>query len=88
VLPENPALPAYTAVRDFLPILGNVVVRVATPPTNVAVPTDVLPFLNVTVPVGVPDDEETEAVNVTACPSAEGFGDAVSVTAVGIWVTT
>nr|WP_234328007.1 hypothetical protein [Streptomyces sp. NRRL F-2664] len=30
--------------------------------------------MNVTVPAGVPESPATDAVNVTACPTVEGFG--------------
>ena len=37
-------------------------------------PSDVLPSKKVTFPVGVPPDEDwTEAVNVTFCPKTDGF---------------
>jgi hypothetical protein len=42
--------------------------RDATPPVSVALPRVMFPVINVTLPVGVPDGEETVAVNVTACP--------------------
>lgn len=32
-----------------------------------------VPSLNVTVPVGVPDPDDTVAVNVTDCPKLDGF---------------
>ena len=31
--------------------------------------------MNVTVPAGIPDPDETVAVNVTDCPEFEGFKD-------------
>jgi hypothetical protein len=43
-------------------------VNLATPADSVALPRIVLPFMNVTLPVGVPADEDTVAVNVTDCP--------------------
>ena len=39
--------------------------KVATPPDKVLVPSVVAPSLNVTVPVGVPADPVTVAVKVT-----------------------
>jgi hypothetical protein len=78
VLPENDTVPPYTAIMPFVPMVGNAVVKVATPPASVAVPRVALPFLKVTVPVGVPDEEETVAVNVTGCPTAEGFTEEVT----------
>ena len=52
------------------------VVKVATPPLMVEAPSVIVPSLKVTVPVGVPVvDELTVAVNVTACPTLEGFAE-------------
>jgi hypothetical protein len=45
------------------------------------VPSDVVPSLNVTVPVG-PVEGETAAVKVTVCPFVEGFGLDVKVVVV------
>ena len=40
------------------------------------VPSEIVPFLNVTVPLGVPDVAAlTVAVNVTDCPETEGLTD-------------
>jgi hypothetical protein len=44
-------------------------------PLSVTVPSVVEPFLNVTVPVGVPPVEVTVAVKVTATPNGDGFSD-------------
>lgn len=54
------------------------VVKVATPFVTAALPWR-LPCLKLTVPVGVPPDDVTVAVNVTDCPYMEGFGLEVSV---------
>src|ERR1700722_5086711 len=51
-----------------LPVLGSMV----------AVPISVEPFMNVTVPVGVPPEPLTLAVNATSCPTTIGLFDAVS----------
>jgi hypothetical protein len=61
--------------------------KVAVPPLSGAVPNTVVPFLNVTVPVGVPLLELTVAVNVTACPTLDGFCDEVSVVVVTALLT-
>jgi hypothetical protein len=37
----------------------------------------VAPSRNRTLPVGVPNPEDTFAVKTTACPAAAGFGDAL-----------
>jgi hypothetical protein len=63
---------------DFVPTVGNVVFKLASPPASAAVPRFALPLLNVTMPVGVPDEEETVAVKLTDCPTVEGFSDEVS----------
>lgn len=39
----------------------------------------VVPFRNCTVPVGVPAEEDTVAVNVTGLPTNEGLTEDVSV---------
>lgn len=49
------------------------VVSIALPPLSVPVPRAVVPSLNVTVPVGVPDVAVTVAVKVTAWSKADGF---------------
>jgi hypothetical protein len=51
-----------------MPSFRVVLVNVATPPDSVAVPSVVLPFMNVTLPVGVPADEDTDAENDNDCP--------------------
>jgi hypothetical protein len=48
-----------------------------------ALPRDVVPFMNVTVPVGpLGEAELTFAVRVTDCPCSEGFGLEVRVVVV------
>jgi hypothetical protein len=52
----------------------------AVPPLRVAVPSIVVPCLNVTMPVGPPGALDTNlATNLTVCPEAEGFGLEVTV---------
>ena len=65
---------------------GNAVVdSVATPPAfNVPVPREVLPLLNVTVPVGVPEADVTVAVSATLAPATIAVGFAVTVVAVAV----
>jgi hypothetical protein len=53
-----------------------VTVRVAVPPLRVAEPRLVDPLKKLTVPPGMPSDEETEALRVTDWPLLAGFGDA------------
>ena len=54
--------------------------KVAVPLFSTPVPRVMLPSLNVTVPVALAG--ETVAVSVVFCPSAEGFGEDVSVVVV------
>jgi len=78
VLPVKFPAPPYTAVRLWLPALKAEVVKVATPEAfSVPVPNEVVPSLNVTVPLGVPPPEVTVAVNVTAPPYVDGLGNDV-----------
>jgi hypothetical protein len=59
----------------------NVALNVAVPDAdNGLVPIVIVPLRNVTMPVGVPAPGRvtvTVAVNVTLCPTADGFGDEV-----------
>jgi hypothetical protein len=88
VLLEKSGTALYTAVIELVPALRVVVVKVAAPATSVAVPRVALPFLKVTVPAGVTDEEETVAVNVTDCPTAEGLSDEVTEVEVGDFAIT
>ena len=56
--------------------------NVAFPLMSVPAPNTVAPFLNVTVPVGVPlpgATAATVAVNVTDCPNKDGLCDEITV---------
>ena len=55
-----------------------------------ALPSCVLPEVNVTVPVGVPDPDVSfiVAVIVSGPPAIPGLGAAVTVVAVEVWLTT
>jgi hypothetical protein len=53
-------------------------VKAAFPELSVPVPSVVVPFLNVTDPVGVPPVEVTVAVKVTVAPNVDGFRDEAS----------
>ncbi len=70
--------PLYRAVIEWLPAVNDAVVTLAVPPTSVAVPSCVPPSKKVTVPVGAAP--LTVAVNRTACPVLDGFGDDDSAT--------
>ena len=73
--------PAYTAVTASDPTGSAVVEKVATPLFRVWLPRFVVPFMNVTVPVGVPVPPfagVTVSVNVTLAPLVIVIGAAVS----------
>jgi hypothetical protein len=73
---------AYTAVIECDPTARDDVLKVAEPALSVPVPIDVVPSLNVTVPVGVPLPGAvvlTVAVNVTDWPNTDGFVDDATV---------
>src|SRR5258708_1762135 len=58
----------------WLPTVNNEVLKVATPlPLRPPVPRLMMPSKKVTVPPGVPPGEGTVAVDVTDCPSPDGF---------------
>jgi hypothetical protein len=77
------------AVIGRLPKGSVVVVKVATPPLRVPVPSVVAPFLKVTVPFGAgPVDGVTVAVNLTDCPEVDGLTEEVRVVVVGEGFTT
>ena len=68
-MPLNVALPPYTAVMEADPTARVELLKVAIPlPFSVPVPSVVLPFLKLAVPVGTPlagDTAVTVAENVT-----------------------
>ena len=69
-----------------MPDVSEEVLYVACPePFRVPVPSVVAPSLNVTVPVGVPVPElgATVAVNITDCPTVDGFAEEIRVVMVG-----
>jgi len=70
----------------------NVAVSVAVPvPDSGLVPIVIVPLRNVTVPVGVPAPgvgTVTVAAKMTACPTADGLGDDVTVVDVPALFTT
>jgi hypothetical protein len=60
----------------------------AAPPLMLLVPRTVVPFLKVTVPVGVPDDVEvTVAVNLTNAPNSAGFKEETNAVVVAFSTT-
>lgn len=82
--------PLYCAVIKLKPTAREEVVKVAAPlEFSVAVPIDVLPSRKVTVPVGIPAvGLATVALKVTGWPATQGLNDEVSVTVVGMLLTT
>jgi hypothetical protein len=90
-VPELPVKftdPLYVAVTMSEPLGTAEVVNDATPPLNVPDPSVLVPILNVTPPVGVPSYcGVTIAVNVTACPRLDGFGDELSAVIVAALLT-
>lgn len=76
--------PAYTAVIEDVPKGRAEVMRLAVPPLNVPVPSNVVPCMNETVSPfgGVTSPEVTWAVNVTGCPYTDGFAEEASVVVV------
>jgi hypothetical protein len=80
VLVKNEASPPYSAVMSCEPAgrVDVVKVAVAVPATTdvkAFVPNTVEPSLKVTVPVGVPPEPVTVAVNVMELPSAAGLAE-------------
>ena len=71
-----------------MPTGSEEVETVAVLPFRVAVPITVLPYANVTVPVGLPPNcPVTAAVKITGPSNLEGFADDVSKTAEPAFVT-
>ncbi len=68
VLPECAASPAYVAVMVEVPTLSVDIFSVAAPLLRFLLPSEVLPLLKVTVPVGVVPDVVTVAVKSTIWP--------------------
>ena len=63
----------------------------ATPPLRVPVPRSVLPLMNSTDPVGVPEPglaAAIVAVRVTVAPTVDGFGATVTDVVVLAWLTS
>jgi hypothetical protein len=75
VLDVNVLSPEYWAVIELAPVARAVGGSEATPPAIVAVPSEVVPLKNWTVPVGVPEViAATVAVSVTSCPNTGALG--------------
>src|SRR5215472_15103022 len=83
LLGAKDASPEYIATMDLVPA-PNELVSFACPSISVTVPNNTVPFfMNVIVPVGVPDGEETAAVKVSGWSTAGVFDVAVRVADVG-----
>src|SRR5262249_7684352 len=70
--------PSYLAVIELAPSINIVVGSVATPELTLAMPSNVVPLKNSTVPVGVPAPGLTgaiAAVIVTVWPRPDGLGE-------------
>lgn len=67
------ASPLYSAVIEWSPA-ARVVLILADPSARTCDPRVVPPSLNETVPVGAPEIEVTDAVNVMVAPGSAGFG--------------
>ena len=59
-----------------VPAASDAVANVAEPPDSAPVPSVEPPFMNVTLPVGVPAVDDTVTVKVTGWPDALGLGEA------------
>jgi ribosomal protein L11 len=88
VLVANDALPLYVAVIECVPTDKLETASEAEPLLSVAVPIEVAPSKNVTVPVGVPPVLVTVVESVTDCPDVDGFADDVGVLVVVVALFT
>ncbi len=79
VLGSNAESPRYEAVMECEPTLSAEVESVADPAFSVAVPSEIVPSKNSTVPVGVPPVPVTLAVKATCCPAVAGFSDELTI---------
>ena len=78
----------YVTVTVVEPTGSVDVVKVALPPLSCAVPSTVVPAVNVTGPVGVTVGDVIVALKVTLWPWVDGFGDEVSFAALVVCFTT
>ncbi len=71
------------------PTVSDDVLKVAVPLASETAPSDVVPSIKLTLPVGVPapgDWAETVAVTVTDCPNADGLAEEAMLVVVAAWV--
>ncbi len=71
---------------ECVPAASDVIVIDAAPPASVPVARTVAPSRNRRLPVGVPVLADTVALNVTACPTVEGFREELNAVVVVISV--
>jgi hypothetical protein len=77
-------------VSEWLPTASAAVLIDAVPPETGAVPSDVAPLKNSTVPPGLPEPGGltlTVAVIATLSPTTDGFGDVLRAVDVAAWLT-
>ena len=68
---------------------GNLdVVYLAEPDVSVTVARIVFPLRNSILPVGVPANDETDAVKLTGFPDTEGLIEETSLVVVAVWAVT
>ena len=79
--------PPYLAVMEWLPVARLDVVYVAIPGVKGTELSRVCPSRKFTDPVGVPDEEDTVAVKVTALVVSTGFSDDWRETVGVAWAT-
>jgi hypothetical protein len=89
VLPAKFVSPLKTAVIECDPTANPAVARSAWPPAKATgAPRFAAPSLNCTVPVGVPEPDDTVALNVTDSPNTDGLEPAVRATTVEVGAAT
>jgi hypothetical protein len=81
-LPEKSVVALYWAERLTVPACRARGVSLAMPPLRLTVPSVVPEPLKVTEPVGMPPEQVTFAVKVTATPKIEGLSEEVTVVVV------
>ena len=83
----HPVDPVKLAPMVWLPVASDAVVKVAMPLVTVTFEAKVVaPSVKVTLPIGVPPELVTVAVNVTLCPCDAGFDEDVTLVEVAAMV--
>src|SRR5579864_2819312 len=85
----QPVAPVKVAVMVLLPTARAEVLKAAWPEPSTAMfeARTVLPWVNVTVPTGMPEPEVTLAVKVTDWPNTDGLGEELTVVVVAKFCT-